>query len=113
TQYNYTAEVFNSNPWAAFSSVFPGDMPTATVDTISGVHYWTIARTDASGTSQPSASLTGNQIIQLYFGTNDGVQQGSKLTIVKNTAATPATWIDIGGTCALGNFSSAQAGNVT
>ena len=116
TQYNYTGEVFDANPWAAFGSVWPGDIPTATVDTISGVHYWTIARTDASGTSQPNANLSysaGNYpLIQLNFGTNDGVYQGSNLTIVKNTSATPATWIDIGATCALSNFSSPQAGNI-
>ena len=115
TQYNYTAQLFNANPWVAFNSgapYVPTNMPT-TVDTISGVHYWTIARTDGAGTSQPSANLSGNQQILINFGTNDGVYQGSTLTIVKNTAATPAAWIDIGGSCALGNFNSGQAGNVT
>ncbi|HKC69417.1 MAG TPA: T9SS type A sorting domain-containing protein, partial [Bacteroidia bacterium] len=111
TQYNYTAQTFNANPWVAMASTYT-DMPS-TVDTISGVHYWTINRTDAGGTSQPSAGLNGNQQIQLFFGTNDGVYQGSGLTIVKNTAATPATWIDIGGSSTLGNFSSGQAGSVT
>ncbi|HXD94482.1 MAG TPA: T9SS type A sorting domain-containing protein, partial [Bacteroidia bacterium] len=115
TLYNYTAQLFNANPWVAFNSgapYIPTNMPL-TVDTISGVHYWTIARTDNTGTPQPSANLSGNQQIQLFFGTNDGVYQGANLTIVKNTAATPAAWIDIGGTSALGNFSSPQAGSVT
>jgi len=115
TQYNYTAQLFNANPWAAFNSGSPyiaTNMPT-TVDTISGVHYWKIARTDGAGTNQPIANLSGNQQIQLFFGTNDAVYQGNSLTIVKNTNATPAAWIDIGGTCALGNFSSGQVGNVT
>jgi len=119
TQYNYTGEVFDADPWAAFNSGSPyiaTNMPM-TVDTISGVHYWTIARTDASGTSQPNAGLSYSAsnypLIQLYFGTNDGVYQGASVTIVKNTSATPAAWIDIGATCALGNASSAQAGNIT
>jgi len=117
TQYNYTAQLFNADPWAAFGSVFPVGMPTATVDTISGVHYWTIARTDAGGVSQPTAGLgySANTypLIQLYFGTNDNVYQGANLTIVKNTSATPAVWIDIGATCGLGNSSSPQAGSIT
>lgn len=118
TQYNYTAQLFNANPWVAFNSGSPyiaTNMPS-TVDTISGVHYWTINRTDNTGTSQPNANLAYSAgvypLIQLFFGTNDGVYQGANLTIVKNTAATPAAWIDIGGNCALGNFSSGQVGNV-
>jgi hypothetical protein len=111
TQYNYTGESFNANPWTVFGSGV-NDMPP-TVDTISGVHYVTIARTNSAGTSQPSAGLVGNQTINMYFGINDFVYQGSNLTIVKNTSATPATWIDIGGNCALGNSSSPQAGSVS
>jgi len=86
---------------------------TNTVDTVSGVHYWIINRTDAGGTSQPSNSLSGNQTIQLFFGTNDFVYQGSNLTIVKNTNVAPTTWFDIGGSSTLGNFSTPQAGNVS
>jgi hypothetical protein len=111
TLYNYQAESFNADPYVTFGSIVT-DIP-ATVDTISGVHYITIARTDNAGTSQPSASLSGNQTIQMFFGTNDFVYQGANLTIVKNTSATPATWIDIGGSCALGNFSTPQAGSIT
>ncbi len=115
TLYNYTAQLYNANPWVAMGSGTPyiaTNMPS-TVDTISQVHYWTINRTDNTGTSQPNANLSGNQTIQLFFGINDFVYQGSNLTIVKNTSATPAAWIDIGGTSALGNFSSPQAGSVT
>ena len=119
TQYNYTAQLFNANPWTAFNSGSPyiaTNMPT-TVDTISGVHYWTINRTDNTGTSQPNANLAYSAgvypLIQLNFGVNDDVLQGSTLTIVKNTSATPAAWIDIGGTSALGNFSTPQVGSVT
>ncbi len=111
--YNYKAELFNANPWLTFSSVFPADMPTTTVDTISGVHYWTITRTDATATSQPTLELNGNQQIQLNFGLNDQVFQGSSLTIVKNTASNTHNWLDIGGTSGLGNFGSAQIGNIT
>ncbi len=115
TLYNYTSEVFNTDPWVAMSSGAPyvaTNMPQ-TVDTISKIRYWNIARTDGAGASQPSTGLSGNQQIQLYFGTNDQVYQGGSLTIVKNTSGSPAAWIDIGGSCALGNFSSGQAGSVT
>jgi hypothetical protein len=94
--YNYTAEVFNANPWTVFASNILTDMP-ATVDTISSTHYWSINRTDGGGVAQPILDLSGNQQIQLFFGTNDNVKDGSALTIVKNTSATPATWVDIGG----------------
>jgi len=115
-QYNYTAQLYNADPWAAFSSV-PTDMP-ATVDTISGVHYWKIDRVDNStGLPSSSANLGYSAgvypLIKLYFGTNDQVYQGANLTIVKNTSATPATWIDIGATCAIGNFNTGQVGFVT
>jgi len=110
--YNYTAQLFNGNPWTAMGSTLSSQMPSS-VDTISGIHYWTINRTDNSSASQPTLDLSGNQTIQLYFGTDDQVFQGSSLTIVKNTAATPSSWIDIGGTSSLGNFSSAQTGSVS
>ncbi len=113
--YNYTAQLFIGNAWVAFNSgspYIPTNMPS-TVDTISGVHYWTINRTDSTGATISSTNLNGNQTIELFFGVNDQVYQGSNLTIVKNTSASPAAWIDIGGTSALGNFSSGQAGNVT
>jgi hypothetical protein len=113
---NYTAELFNTDPWVAFNSGSPyiaTNMPQ-TVDTISKVHYWNIARTDNVGASLgTSAGLSGNQQIQLYFDVNDVVYQGASLTIVKNTSATPAAWIDIGGSCAFGNFSTPQVGSVT
>jgi hypothetical protein len=116
TQYNYTAQLFNANPWTAFGSLYT-DMPV-TIDTISGVHYWKIDRVDNStGLPSSSANLGYSAgvypLIQLYFGANDQVYQGANLTIVKNTTATPATWIDIGGTSTLGNFSSGQPGSVT
>jgi hypothetical protein len=117
SQYNYTAQLYIANPWVAFGSGgSPTDMPS-TVDTISGVHYWKIDRTTSAGASASNTGLGYSAgvypLIQLYFGTNDGVYQGANLTIVKNTSATPTAWIDIGATCALGNFASAQAGSVT
>jgi hypothetical protein len=113
--YNYTAQLFIANPWVAMNSgspYVPTNMPT-TVDTISGVHYWTINRTDSTGATQSSANLNGNQQIQIFFGTNDDVYQGSNLTIVKNTSASPSAWIDIGGNSALGSFITPQAGSIT
>ena len=120
TSYSYLGQLFNANPWVAMNSGSPyvaTNMPS-TVDTISAVHYWTIDRTvTSSGAAASSTNLSysaGNYpLIKLYFGTNDMVYQGSNLTIVKNTSAAPAAWIDIGGNCALGNSSSPQAGNIT
>lgn len=113
TLYNYTAQLHNA------AASFLGYALPATVDTVSGVHYWNIYRTDNAGTSQPSAGLSGNQIIQLFFGTNDYVYEGSELTIVKNTNAASTTWFDIGGTAknssggAWTNTGAPQAGSVT
>lgn len=107
TQYNYTAESFNS-PATYLAYTLP-----ATVDTVSGVHYWTINRTDNSGANVPATGLNGNQKIQIYFGTNDYVYQGANLTIVKNTSVASTTWFDIGGTSAIGNNPAPVAGSVT
>lgn len=112
-QYNYTAQANN-----AAASFLAYTLP-ATVDTVSGVHYWTINRTDAGGTSQPNLDLNGNQTIKIYFGTNDFVYEGSELTIVKNTSAASTTWFDIGGTTlnsgggAWVNSGAPQAGSIT
>ncbi|MBS1646142.1 MAG: T9SS type A sorting domain-containing protein [Bacteroidetes bacterium] len=111
TLYNYIAEVFNADAWTAAGSTMASQMPP-TVDTISKVHYWKIDRTDASAVNQPTLGLNGSQQIQLFFGPNDYVYQGANLTVVKTTTVA-AKWIDIGGTCALGNFSTPQSGNVT
>ena len=67
------------------------------MDHVSQVHYWTINRADGLGNNQPTAGLSGNQMIQLYFGTNDYVSNGGTLTVCKNVYTAPTTWIDIGG----------------
>ena len=112
TSYSYLAEVVNS-PASFLAYTLPGS-----VDTVSGVRYWTINRSiTSSGVSDPSTNLSYSAgvypLIKLFFGTNDYVYQGSNLTIVKNTNGAPTTWIDIGAGCALGNSSSPQAGSVT
>ncbi len=91
TLYNYQTQFYNSSA-AALNYTLP-----ATVNKVSIQHYYTINRTDASNTSQPSTGLSGNQVIQIFFGTDDGVSDGSKLTIVKNIYTTPTKWYDIGG----------------
>jgi hypothetical protein len=91
TLYAYQAEVFNASANAL------GYTLPATIDTVSYVHYWTIGRTDAVGTTQSSAGLVGNQTIQLFFGSSDNVTDGANLAVVKNTSAFPSTWFDIGG----------------
>ena len=92
TLYNYQAEVFNASATAL------GYTLPASVDVVSYIHYWTINRTDNTGTSQPSAGLSGNQTVQLFFGNDDNVIDGSSLTVVKNTYLMPTNWFDIGGT---------------
>ncbi len=111
TSFSYMAEVFDS------SAVYSNYTLPATVDTVSGVHFWNITRTvTSSGISASSTNLNYSAgaypLIQLYFGTNDYVYEGANLTIVKNTAVAPTQWIDIGASCALGNFSTPQAGSI-
>lgn len=91
TLYTYQAQLFNASA-AALGYTLP-----PSVDVVSGVHYYTIGRTDASGTTQPTAGLSGNQTIQIYFGANDFALNGATLTIVKNTYTATTHWIDIGG----------------
>lgn len=92
TLYTYTATLFDASA-AAFYWTLP-----LTVNDVSHIHYWTINRADGSGTNQPTAGLSGNQTIQLFFGANDFVTNGATLTVCKNVYTAPTTWIDIGGT---------------
>ncbi|MDR3716859.1 MAG: hypothetical protein P4L51_28960 [Puia sp.] len=89
--YTYTAQLFDASA-AALNYTLP---PSA--DRVSEVHYYTIGRTDASNNNQPTLGLSGSQTIQIFFGANDIVSNGSTVTIVKNTYTSPTQWIDIGG----------------
>jgi hypothetical protein len=91
TLYTYQAQLFDASA-LALGYTFP-----PSVDHVSDIHYYTIGRTDASGTNQPVAGLSGNQTIQIYFGANDVVSNGGTLTVVKNVYTAPTAWIDIGG----------------
>lgn len=91
TLYNYTAQLYNASAQALGYTMPPS------VDAVSSVHYYTIARTDVNNNSQPIAGLSGNQTIQIYFGADDYVTNGPGLTIVKNTYLAPTAWINIGG----------------
>jgi len=91
TVYYYTAQLFNASARNLNYALPPS------VDRVSDVHYYIIGRTDASGTTQPTAGLSGNQTIQVYFGYNDWVSDGGALTVVKNTYNATTSWIDIGG----------------
>jgi hypothetical protein len=91
TLYTYQAQLFNASA-AALGYTLP-----PTVDVVSGVHYYIIGRSDGAGNNQPTAGLSGNQTIQVYFGANDIATNGSTLTVVKNTYTAPTNWIDIGG----------------
>jgi len=91
TVYYYTAQLYNASAKMLNYALPP------TVNHVSDVHYYIITRTDASGTSQPTAGLSGNQTIQVFFGYNDWVTDGGSLTVVKNTYTATTSWIDIGG----------------
>jgi len=90
TQYTYLAQLFN------LDAALLGYTLPPSVSHVSGVHYYTIGRTNAAGVTQPILDLSGNQQIQIFFGANDAVTDGTKLTIVKNVYLTPTKWIDIG-----------------
>jgi hypothetical protein len=91
TLYTYTATLFDAS-----ASALNWTLPL-TVDHVSQVHYYTINRADVNGVNQPTAGLSGNQTIQMFFGTDDWVSNGGTLTICKNVYTAPTTWIDIGG----------------
>lgn len=107
TLYNYYGESFNASAKAL------GYTHPVTIDTVSALHYWDVTRTDNGGTSQPSADLVGNQIMQLFFGTNDDVKDGNYLSVVKNTNAAPTTWFDLGGTGGPAPTGSPLVGSIT
>ncbi len=92
TLYTYQTQLFNASA-AALGYTLP-----STVTSASAVHYYTIGRTDAAGTNQPTAALSGNQTIQVFFGANDLVTDGNAITVIKNTYTATTSWIDIGGT---------------
>ena len=112
--YNYTAQLFNGNSFSAGAGTYT--VYPATVDTLSGVHYWSISRTNASAVYQPTLDLgTNTQTVQLFFGPNDGVYTGNLLTVCKTYTNTTG-WVDIGkGTSSIGTATNttAQAGSVT
>jgi hypothetical protein len=90
TLYTYQALLFKASA-QALNYTLP-----LTVDHVSQVHYYTINRT-AAGVSAPTAGLSGNQTIQIFFGADDFVSNGGTLTICKNVFTAPSNWIDIGG----------------
>jgi hypothetical protein len=88
TAYTYTAELFNS------SAKTLNWMLPASINNVSGVHYWDINRSSSSTTDLAGA------IIELYYnsgyGTDDKVTDYSNLTIAKAPVA-GNSWTDIGG----------------
>ncbi|HEY4108496.1 T9SS type A sorting domain-containing protein, partial [Puia sp.] len=91
TLYNYTVQVYNIAP-ASLGWTLP-----PTVHDLPTTHYYTIARTNSAGASQPNQNLSGNQTIEIFFGSNDNVVDGPAMTVVKNTFSATTAWIDIGG----------------
>ena len=92
TLYNYTIQVYNIAP------VTLGYTRPPTINSLPTTHYYTISRTNAAGTSQPNQNLSGNQTVQLFFGTNDNILDGTGVSVIKNTYTATTAWIDIGGT---------------
>lgn len=91
TLYTYRTKLFNASAEALGYTLPPG------VDKVSSVHYYIIQRKDNSGNEQPTAGLSGNQTIQIFYGDNDITEDGYSATIVKNTYNNLTTWSDIGG----------------
>ncbi|MFT3748901.1 MAG: hypothetical protein QM768_11315 [Agriterribacter sp.] len=91
TLYTYQTQLFNASA-AALGYTLP-----STVTSVSMAHYYTIGRTDGSGNNQPAAGLNGSQTIQIFFGANDLITDGSNITVVKNTYTALTSWVDIGG----------------
>ena len=87
----FNAEVFNASASALGWTLPP------TVDTVSNVHYWDIKRYTSYPSTESSASVNGNQTVQLHFEANDEVIDGAFLTVCKNVNGGTA-WTDIGGT---------------
>jgi hypothetical protein len=93
TSYTYNAEVFNLSAATLSWSLPP------TVTKVSDAHYWDLDRTlTSTGVNSPTANLSGNAVITLYYGVNDFVTDAGNLVICKNTYNAPTAWINIGGT---------------
>ena len=89
--YTYQARLFDSSAYGLGYTMPPS------VRNVSFIHFYTITRTNAAGVNTPATGLSGNQTIQVFFGANDNVSNGSTLTVVKTVYTAPGTWIDIGG----------------
>ncbi|PZR29964.1 MAG: hypothetical protein DI535_00215 [Citrobacter freundii] len=89
--YTYQAEMIKASA-KALNYTLP-----FSVQKVSEVRYYTVNRYNSSMVNTPSTDLSGNQSIEIFFGSNDAVTDGSKTTIVKNVYNAPTSWIDIGG----------------
>jgi hypothetical protein len=91
TLYNYTIQVYNVAPITLGYTVPP------TISALPTSHYYTLSRTNSAGVSQPNQNLSGNQTIELFYGANDNVVDGTAMSVIKNTYTATTAWIDIGG----------------
>jgi hypothetical protein len=89
--YTYQAQMHNTSA-KALNYTLP-----FSVSNVSELRYYTIERYNSSMVNQPTADLSGNQFIEIFFGEQDVVKDGSKVTIVKNLYTAPTSWINIGG----------------
>jgi Secretion system C-terminal sorting domain len=88
----YRGEVFNASAEAL------GWTKPATINLVSLVHYWDFSRRLTATGVADNAGISGNQVMKLYYGANDGVSDPSNLRMAKNTPTALTSWIDIGGT---------------
>ena len=91
TLYNYTIQVYNIAPVTLGYTVPP------TITSLPTSHYYTLNRTNSAGASQPNQNLSGNQTIEVFFGANDNIVDGTAMSVIKNTYTATTAWIDIGG----------------
>jgi hypothetical protein len=91
TAYTYASEMIHESA-KALAKTLP-----ATIAVVSDINYWRINRLLTSTMVASSANLSGNQTIKFYYFEGDAVSDADDLRIVKNTTATPNSWIDIGG----------------
>lgn len=105
TTYTYHVELHNVSAASLGYSLPVG------VDKVSSVRYYTINRIDGAGNSQPTAALSGNQQIEIFFGADDITEDGYAATVVKNTPSNTTAWTDIGG--ALNSGGTNMAGSIS
>ncbi|MEQ9405728.1 MAG: hypothetical protein RIM99_19210 [Cyclobacteriaceae bacterium] len=90
TSYTYTSEVINSSASALGYGI------GSNLNNVSYVRYWDIDRSITGGANTPSADLSGNASITLFYDLDDEVDDYTNLVVAKYDGST--NWENIGGT---------------